>query len=132
MGLSSNVMNMKFMQKAQNSKKNDLHELETKKIRDLSEWLLPSGTVKPKIKPAVTVRTVGYGSIASLTAKENDAISNDNPKSQTAPPSNEPEKTRKDDAQTLLNEILDKAQKDQKRLQKQSKQLRKKARKLLS
>lgn len=72
MGLSSNVMNMKFMQKAQDRSKAEEEQAETKKVKDLSEWLLPSSAIRPKSKPSVTIRTVGYGSIASLTAKDND------------------------------------------------------------
>lgn len=85
MGLSSNVMNMKFMQKAQDKSKTDDRQPEGKKVKDASEWLLPSGALKQKLKPAVTIKTVGYGSIASLTAKDDDSDSDEKPKPKTLP-----------------------------------------------
>lgn len=74
-GLSSNVMNMKFMQNAKDKKKGEEQQPEVKKVKDVSEWLLPNGSIKHKLKPAVTIRTVGYGSIASLTANEKESES---------------------------------------------------------
>lgn len=157
MGLSNNVMNMKFMQKAQDRKKDDVPKPEGKKVKDTSEWSLPAGAFK-HVKPAVAVRTVGYGSIASLTAedKESDEEGSSVPETQPVPasvPAAKPEinvcssyeatktgtstniqNTAKDDAEKFLSGILNKAQKskDKKRPLKDSKHLRKKARTLLS
>lgn len=67
-GLSSNVLNMKFMQKAQAKKDKQAEEEVIKKVKDSSEWVLPNKTsVERNLKPAMKVQTVGYGSIASLT-----------------------------------------------------------------
>lgn len=70
-GLSSNVMNMKFMQRAQENKKKVEKEAEQKKVKDSSEWVLPNKlTLQKKLKSAVEVQTVGYGSIASMNSAE--------------------------------------------------------------
>lgn len=72
-GLSSNVMNMKFMQKAQKKAEDLKKDNQVKKVKDTSEWVLPNRSiVQQKIKPAVLVQTVGYGSIANLMTKKND------------------------------------------------------------
>lgn len=84
MGLSSNVMNMKFMQKALDKTKFE-EQPEGKKVKDVSEWLLPSGSIKPKIKPTVTINSVGYGSIASLTAQDEESDSEETSKPKTTP-----------------------------------------------
>ena len=63
-GLSNRVMNMKFMQKAEDSKLGKQKLEEQKKIHDLSEWVLPDlakllklAAMKPKID------RVGFGTI---------------------------------------------------------------------
>ncbi|QBM89185.1 M-phase phosphoprotein 6 [Metschnikowia aff. pulcherrima] len=84
MGLSSNVMNMKFMQKALDKTKSEVQP-EGKKVKDVSEWLIPSGSIKPKIKPTVTINSVGYGSIASLTAQDEESDSEETSKPKTTP-----------------------------------------------
>lgn len=72
-GLSSNVMNMKFMQKAHQKDQKKAEEVEAKKVKDSSEWVLPNrAAVQRNVKNAVKVQTVGYGSIASMTSQEND------------------------------------------------------------
>ncbi|GEQ72146.1 hypothetical protein JCM33374_g5832 [Metschnikowia sp. JCM 33374] len=86
-GLSSNVMNMKFMQKAQDKYKPEDKQPEAKKVKDVSEWSLPRGAIKQNLKPAVTIKTVGYGSIASLTAKEEESDSDEAIKHETIPSS---------------------------------------------
>lgn len=71
-GLSSNVMNMKFMQKAHNKTEEQKKETQIKKVKDSSEWILPNRSiVQQKIKPLVLVQTVGYGSIANIMVKKN-------------------------------------------------------------
>ncbi|KAL6454810.1 hypothetical protein SBY92_004281 [Candida maltosa Xu316] len=65
-GLSNRVMNMKFMQKAEDTKQIRQREEEEKKIHDLSEWVLPNSQKLLKIalsKPKID--TVGYGTIMS-------------------------------------------------------------------
>lgn len=70
-GLSSNVMNMKFMQRAKDKSNEKKKEEDTKKARDASQWVLPGKhRLETKLQPAVTVTTVGYGSIAALTADD--------------------------------------------------------------
>lgn len=61
MGLSSNVMNMKFMKNAAEAPETPA----TLKLRDASEWALPNRDKYTRIKKP-TVEVVGYGSIASL------------------------------------------------------------------
>lgn len=64
MGLSKNVMNMKFMQKslARIEKKE-----EVRNFKDDSEWFLPnSRSFRTPLKLALQVQSVGYGSIAIL------------------------------------------------------------------
>lgn len=66
-GLSSNVMNMKFMQNAKDGLRPEGQDT-VKKVKDSSEWLLSNSlAVRSKLKPAIKVKTVGFGSIASLT-----------------------------------------------------------------
>lgn len=61
MSLSKNVMNMKFMQKALDRKEKTE---EVKKLKDSSEWSLPTThLIRKSLKPAVKVTTIGYGSI---------------------------------------------------------------------
>lgn len=62
--LSTRVMNMKFMQKAENTKANENHEEQRRMLDDVSEWMLPHlakilkmAQRKPKIE------ALGYGSI---------------------------------------------------------------------
>lgn len=72
-GLSSNVMNMKFMQKAQQRDQKRDEEAKAKKVKDSSEWVLPNrAAVQRNVKNAVKVQTVGYGSIASMTSHDDD------------------------------------------------------------
>ncbi|SGZ46325.1 CIC11C00000001327 [Sungouiella intermedia] len=73
-GLSSNVMNMKFMQKAQERDQKRAQEVEIKKVKDSSEWVLPNrAAVQRNVKSAIKVQSVGYGSIASMTAPQDDS-----------------------------------------------------------
>lgn len=77
-GLSSNVMNMKFMQKAQKSAESQNKENEVKKVKDNSEWALSDrSTIHQKIKPTILVLTVGYGSIADIMIKKNNTQENE-------------------------------------------------------
>ncbi|CAI5755658.1 unnamed protein product [Candida verbasci] len=64
--LSNRVMNMKFMQKAEDVKMNEQIKEEQQQLKDLSEWVLPYSekllklsSLKPKIE------TIGYGGIMS-------------------------------------------------------------------
>ncbi|KAI5968727.1 hypothetical protein CANMA_002163 [Candida margitis] len=62
--LSTRVMNMKFMQKAETVKANDTREEQTRRLDDASEWTLPSSAKILKMaqaKPKIEV--LGYGSI---------------------------------------------------------------------
>lgn len=73
-GLSSNVMNMKFMQRAQEKTQKTEKEAEAKKVKDSSEWVLPNReSLQKKLKSAVKVQTVGYGSIASMTSPDDES-----------------------------------------------------------
>ncbi|KAM9904285.1 hypothetical protein OXX79_002848 [Metschnikowia pulcherrima] len=119
MGLSSNVMNMKFMQKASDKTKPE-EQPEGKKVKDVSEWSLPSGSIKPKIKPTVTINSVGYGSIASLTAQDEESDSEETSKPKTTPLPEQSTTPEKVEAQAFLSGILDKAQKDKKKDKKRS------------
>lgn len=77
-GLSSNVMNMKFMQRAQTKKNEKKNEDAIRKVKDSSEWVLPNKTsLQAKTKPAVQVQTVGYGSIATLMTKKEEIKEDD-------------------------------------------------------
>lgn len=72
-GLSSNVMNMKFMQRAHEKSQKKETEAEIKKVKDSSEWVLPNrALIQRNLKNAVKVETVGYGSIASMTSQDNE------------------------------------------------------------
>lgn len=89
-GLSSNVMNMKFMQKAQQRDQKKAEEVEAKKVKDSSEWVLPNrAAVQRNIKSAVKVQTIGYGSIASITTSKDDEkiekdVDNELPKAESS------------------------------------------------
>lgn len=63
-GFSSRVLNMKFMRSA-NDSESVKEENETKKLHDLSEWVLPNLSEKTKLKLASKpkVKKVGYSSI---------------------------------------------------------------------
>lgn len=77
-GLSSNVMNMKFMQRALDKRKEKQKEDELKKVKDASEWLLPQkSSLQMNLKTAPKVKAVGYGSIAALTSSNNEQSTSD-------------------------------------------------------
>ncbi|CCG20791.1 hypothetical protein CORT_0A04030 [Candida orthopsilosis Co 90-125] len=62
--LSTRVMNMKFMQKAENTKANENHEEQRRMLDDVSEWMLPHSAKILKMaqrKPKIEV--LGYGFI---------------------------------------------------------------------
>lgn len=64
-GLSSRVMNMKFMQKDGSEKTEEV----TKKVIDSSEWKLPNATaIISRAKVGNTIETVGYSSINSFAS----------------------------------------------------------------
>lgn len=66
-GLSSRVMNMKFMQpeSGSNSKSPEPHN--QAKVKDASEWGLPnSSKIKAKLKSNRVVESVGYSGINSF------------------------------------------------------------------
>lgn len=66
-GLSSRVMTMKFMQKADSVKEQE----ETNKVKDTSEWVLPNAALlvkKANKKKNNISESVGYGSINSFGA----------------------------------------------------------------
>ncbi|ODV78182.1 uncharacterized protein CANTADRAFT_32772, partial [Suhomyces tanzawaensis NRRL Y-17324] len=63
-GLSSRVMNMKFMKKADAVDSQNKEEEHKKKIKDMSEWVLPYlKTMIAKMQNVNNIETVGYGSI---------------------------------------------------------------------
>ncbi|QFZ28413.1 putative ATP-dependent permease [Clavispora lusitaniae] len=112
-GLSSNVMNMKFMQRAQTKKNEKKNEDAIRKVKDSSEWVLPNKTsLQAKTKPAVQVQTVGYGSIATLMTKKEeikeDGKSNDEV-------SNESIKDPKKEAEVFLQSIMSETKKRSKK-----------------
>lgn len=85
-GLSSNVMNMKFMQRAQEKNLKKEKDAEIKKVKDSSEWVLPNrAAVQRNLKSTVKVQTVGYGSIASMASQDSD----EEPEEETTPPKSE-------------------------------------------
>ncbi|EEQ39527.1 predicted protein [Clavispora lusitaniae ATCC 42720] len=76
-GLSSNVMNMKFMQRAQTKKNEKKNEDAIRKVKDSSEWVLPNKPLyKRKRNLPSKFQTVGYGCIATLMTK-NEEIKED-------------------------------------------------------
>lgn len=67
-GLSKNVMNMKFMQKSANAGNLDTLAEKSTRVKDNSEWELPSKVqIQKSLKPVTKVSSMGYGSIALLT-----------------------------------------------------------------
>lgn len=67
-GLSSRVMTMKFMQKADLADENQQEEEKKLKIKDLSEWVLPNSNqvLKRALQKSNVIQSVGYGSINQL------------------------------------------------------------------
>ncbi|KAI5955533.1 hypothetical protein KGF57_003666 [Candida theae] len=62
--LSTRVMNMKFMQKADSPKVNEGREEEKRTLKDVSEWSLPhSAKVLKMASHTPKVEVLGYGSI---------------------------------------------------------------------
>lgn len=125
-GLSSNVLNMKFMQRALDKTKEKEKEAEVKKIRDASEWILPNRSlVQKNLKAAVRVQAVGYGSIASLTKESDDEEEiEEKPEPEKVevcdinlydPNVLTPKENSKDDAKKFLNSIVGKSKKEKKR-----------------
>lgn len=66
-GLSNRVMNMKFMQKADAMVETKKTEEKEKKIKDLSEWVLPNSSQLLKNRKDNTVKNIGYTSINSFS-----------------------------------------------------------------
>lgn len=69
MGLSNNVMNMKFMQRSTGAAPAQ-ESAKSSSVRDSSEWALPNKSALKNLKSAITVKGVGYGSIAMLTSQD--------------------------------------------------------------
>ncbi|EGW34542.1 uncharacterized protein SPAPADRAFT_149578 [Spathaspora passalidarum NRRL Y-27907] len=68
--LSNRVMNMKFMQKADDLKISEEREQNQKKIADLSEWVLPySKSLLKMAQSKPKIESVGYGSIMSAPTR---------------------------------------------------------------
>ncbi|KAI5951027.1 hypothetical protein KGF54_004101 [Candida jiufengensis] len=64
--LSSRVMNMKFMQKAEDTKTNNNKQGQESKLHDISEWVLPNSQKILKLAALkAQVEKVGYGTIMS-------------------------------------------------------------------
>lgn len=132
-GLSSNVMNMKFMQKAENRNPAKTEEAPVRKVRDSSEWALPNKQeLKQKIHPQVKVSTMGYGSIASLKSQQT-LESSDEEDPESKPESKEPQplaeevaETSKKDAEDFLKSIMSKPSKKRKSKQDSGKVSKKK------
>lgn len=110
-GLSQNVLNMKFM-KGSDAKASPANQPATyKKVKDPSEWFLPNrGQVQQRIKKAVKVNSVGYGSIASMTTEESESKKDDVPEEQPVP-----KKDPKQEADEFLKDIMGKPKKNKKR-----------------
>lgn len=132
-GLSSNVLNMKFMQKANQKAEDQKKEKQIKKVKDTSEWVLPNRSiVQQRMKPAVLVQTVGYGSIANILKKNNEEEKvNDEEKDEKEPPkaslivcnitkglniSDTNTQDPKKDAEKFLNSIMSLSKKRSKKL----------------
>ncbi|ODQ64641.1 hypothetical protein NADFUDRAFT_66723 [Nadsonia fulvescens var. elongata DSM 6958] len=88
-GLSSAVMNMKFMRTAENKAKNHEEELERKQVDDASRWAWgqPSDTTK-KIKSQPKLAQVGYTDIQNIVSSKKSEFSHTNSyeESVVAPP----------------------------------------------
>lgn len=110
-GLSQNVLNMKFM-KGSDAKASPANQANTyKKVKDPSEWFLPNrGQVQQRIKTAVKVNSVGYGSIASMTAEDLESKKDDTLEEQPVP-----KKDPKKEADEFLKDIMGKPKKNKKR-----------------
>ncbi|KAF3991878.1 hypothetical protein FT663_01990 [Candidozyma haemuli var. vulneris] len=110
-GLSQNVLNMKFMKGADNKGTEPAQPATYKKVKDSSEWFLPNrGQVQQKMKSAVKVNTVGYGSIASIAAEQEPEVEEKPSKKEP-----EPKKDSKKEADKFLEDISGKSKKDKKR-----------------
>lgn len=74
-GLSSRVMTMKFMQKADMDNEAKLEEENKMKIKDLSEWVLPdSKMIQHRARAnAKQIHSIGYASIAELDTELRDS-----------------------------------------------------------
>lgn len=115
MGLSKNVMNLKFMQRTLGQ--SDPKE-EKKKLNDTSEWSLPNrGAIRNSLKPAVLIKYVGYGSIAMVEAPKQEEQKGVNVKDEKKKPAEE-------EAQDFLKKIRKKRKKEE--LEEKKKKLKKK------
>ncbi|GBL49434.1 hypothetical protein ACI3LY_000032 [Candidozyma auris] len=111
-GLSQNVLNMKFMRGSDNKELEKNEPTTYKKVKDTSEWYLPNrGQVQQRLKSAVKVKSVGYGSIASMTAEPKEE--EDKKEEQAVP--KKVEKDPKAQADEFLQDIMGKPKKDKKR-----------------
>lgn len=119
-GLSSNVMNMKFMQKADNRNPTTQEPLAVKKVRDSSEWFLPNRQeLRKKLHPTVKVSTMGYGSIANLRSEKEQELANekeqaDKLQDEVAESSPATEADKKKDVDDFLLSIMNKPAKKRK------------------
>ncbi|PVH14133.1 uncharacterized protein CXQ87_002258 [Candidozyma duobushaemuli] len=110
-GLSQNVLNMKFMKGGDNKTPPSSQPTTYKRVKDPSEWFLPNrGQVQQKIKPAMKVSTVGYGSIASFTAEDSEP---EKEEAQDAKPALKKDKSQ--EADEFLKDIMGKSKKGKKR-----------------
>lgn len=110
-GLSQNVLNMKFMKGGDNTTPPSSQPITYKRVKDPSEWFLPNrGQVQQKIKPAIKVSTVGYGSIASFTAEDSEGEKEEAQEEKPAP-----EKDKSQEADEFLKDIMGKSKKGKKR-----------------
>lgn len=72
-GLSSRVMNMKFMMKADERKKKEEEESNDRKVADDSEWALNDhDKIINKVEPKNVIKNVGYGSIYAFKEESDD------------------------------------------------------------
>lgn len=72
-GLSSRVMNMKFMMKADERKRKEEEESNDRKVADDSEWALNDhDKIINKMEPKNVIKNVGYGSIHAFKEESDD------------------------------------------------------------
>lgn len=78
--LSDRVMNMKFMRKTDGDKEDNNKEEQQKKIKDMSEWVLPNYTkLIAKSEASNVIQSIGYASINSFSMDEKEEEFNDAP-----------------------------------------------------
>lgn len=78
--LSDRVMNMKFMRKTDGDKEDNNKAEQQKKIKDMSEWVLPNSTkIIAKNQSSNVIQSIGYASINSFSMDEKDEELNDTP-----------------------------------------------------